>query len=59
MPDKRTVGGLSLVLVSVILQYFFRNIPIDILVGQYMFNIMTSPELVALPLFIIMGEVLF
>lgn len=51
--------GLALVLVAVTLLALFKNIPIDILVGQYTFNIMTSPELVALPLFIMMGEVLF
>ena len=37
----------------------FRDIPIEKLLPQYVFNILTTSELVALPLFVIMGEFLF
>ena len=37
----------------------FRNIPLDKLLAQYAWNILTTQELLALPLFILMGEILF
>ncbi len=51
--------GLTLLLTSLLLIFIFRNIPIDLLLSQYTFNILTTPDLVALPLFIVMGEFLF
>ena len=37
----------------------FRSIPLDKLLPQYAWNILTTQELLALPLFILMGEMLF
>jgi tripartite ATP-independent transporter DctM subunit len=39
--------------------YIFRDIPVDKLIAQYTWNILTTQELIALPLFIVMGEILF
>lgn len=43
------IGGLLL----------FRSMPVDRLLGQITFNSITVPELIALPLFILMAEILF
>lgn len=43
------IGGLLL----------FRSMPVDRLLGQITFNSVTVPELIALPLFILMAEILF
>lgn len=43
------IGGLLL----------FRSMPVDGLLGQIAFNSITVPELIALPLFILMAEILF
>ncbi|MGI9424386.1 MAG: TRAP transporter large permease [Hyphomicrobiaceae bacterium] len=51
--------GLTLMLTAMALLYAFRSIPLDKLLPQYTWNILTTSELVALPLFIIMGEILF
>lgn len=51
--------GISLLASAVGLGYMFTSIPIDRLVPQYVFNILTTPDLVALPLFVLMGEFLF
>ncbi|MCI0756037.1 TRAP transporter large permease [Teichococcus vastitatis] len=51
--------GIALIATSIVLLYSFRNLPVDRLLAQYTFNILTTPELVALPLFILMGEFLF
>jgi len=51
--------GLTLLLTSLVLLMAFRNIPVDRLVPEYVFSTLTKPELVALPLFIVMGELLF
>lgn len=51
--------GLSLMGTGVSLFTIFRDIPIEKLLPQYVFNILTTSELVALPLFVIMGEFLF
>ena len=51
--------GLALGLTGMILLGLFRTMPLDKLLPQYAWNILTTSELVALPLFIIMGEILF
>ncbi|MBO1073039.1 TRAP transporter large permease [Roseomonas marmotae] len=51
--------GIALIATSLVLLWTFRNIPVERLLSQYTFNILTTPELVALPLFILMGEFLF
>jgi C4-dicarboxylate transporter DctM subunit len=38
---------------------WFRNMPVEKLLAQTVSNVSMSPELVALPLFILMGEILF
>ena len=37
----------------------FRNLPVDKLLAQLTWNATTTPELIALPLFILMAEILF
>ncbi|MAU22120.1 MAG: C4-dicarboxylate ABC transporter permease [Martelella sp.] len=51
--------GIALLTTAIGLAAFFTHIPIDRLFPQYIFNILTTPDLVALPLFILMGEFLF
>ncbi len=51
--------GLALGATGATLLAIFRDIPIDKLVAQYAWNILTTQELLALPLFIVMGEILF
>jgi len=51
--------GIALIATSMVLLWGFRNLPVDRLLAQYTFNILTTSELVALPLFILMGEFLF
>lgn len=51
--------GLTLMLTALGILWVFRNIPLDKLLPQYTWNILTTSELVALPLFIVMGEILF
>ena len=51
--------GIALLTTAVGLASFFTHLPIDRLFPQYIFNILTTPDLVALPLFILMGEFLF
>ncbi|MEJ8474253.1 TRAP transporter large permease [Roseibium algae] len=51
--------GIALLTTAIGLGWFFTSIPIDKLFPQYVFNILTTPDLVALPLFILMGEFLF
>jgi C4-dicarboxylate transporter DctM subunit len=51
--------GITLIATSLVLLWSFRSIPVERLLSQYTFNILTTPELVALPLFILMGEFLF
>jgi C4-dicarboxylate transporter, DctM subunit len=43
------IGGLAL----------FRSMPIERVLGQGLFNSTTSPELLSLPLFVLMAEILF
>jgi tripartite ATP-independent transporter DctM subunit len=51
--------GIALLATAVSLGYAFTSVPIDRLLPQYVFNIMTTPDLIALPLFVLMGEFLF
>ncbi|KFB08351.1 TRAP transporter large permease [Nitratireductor basaltis] len=51
--------GIALLSTAIGLMLMFTHIPIDKLFPQYVFNILTTPDLVALPLFILMGEFLF
>ncbi len=51
--------GIALLTTAIGLAAFFTHIPVDRLFPQYIFNILTTPDLVALPLFILMGEFLF
>ena len=51
--------GIALLATAIGLGMLFTSIPIDRLIPQYVFNIMTTPDLVALPLFVLMGEFLF
>lgn len=51
--------GLSLMGVGIGSLALFRSIPIDKLIAQAVWNGLTSSELVALPLFVLMAELLF
>src|SRR6187549_4259574 len=51
--------GLTLAITGTLMLGLFRNIPLDKLLAQYAWNILTTQELLALPLFIVMGEILF
>lgn len=49
----------SLFATAVVGLQVFRDIPVEKLLGLNIWNTLISPELVALPLFILMGEILF
>lgn len=51
--------GLALLITAAAMVVLFTSIPLGGLLAQYSLNILTTPDLVALPLFIIMGEFLF
>jgi len=51
--------GLALGATGAVLLAIFRSIPLDKLLAQYAWNILTTQELLALPMFILMGEILF
>ncbi len=51
--------GLGLYSVAIISLALFRSMPVDKLLAQLTFNTVTTPELVALPMFILMAEILF
>jgi C4-dicarboxylate transporter, DctM subunit len=51
--------GWTLAVTGTVLLAVFRDIPLDKLLAQYTWNILTTQELLALPLFIVMGEILF
>jgi tripartite ATP-independent transporter DctM subunit len=51
--------GLALVATALGLGFLFLSLPLDRLLAQYAFGILTTPDLVALPLFVLMGEFLF
>src|SRR3979411_3111499 len=51
--------GWTLAVTGTVLLALFRDIPLDKLLAQYAANILPTQELLALPLFILMGEILF
>src|SRR5258708_6053407 len=51
--------GLTLGATGAVLLALYRDIPLDKLLAQYAWNILTTQELLALPMFILMGEILF
>ncbi|MFK7996932.1 MAG: TRAP transporter large permease [Granulosicoccus sp.] len=51
--------GIALLSTALALAMLFTHLPVDKLFPQYVYNILTTPDLVALPLFILMGEFLF
>lgn len=51
--------GLGLFSVAVTSLALFRSMPVDKLLAQLTYNTVTTPELVALPMFILMAEILF
>ena len=51
--------GIALLSTAIALAALFTQLPVDRLFPQYVYNILTTPDLVALPLFILMGEFLF
>lgn len=51
--------GLALLVSAALVVMLYTSIPLGPLMAQYTMNILTTPDLVALPLFIIMGEFLF
>ncbi len=51
--------GLALIIVGVLMAWMFSGIPVARLIPQYTYNIFTTAELIALPLYILMGEILF
>jgi C4-dicarboxylate transporter, DctM subunit len=51
--------GLALGATGALMLALYRNIPLDKLIAQYAWNILTTQELLALPMFILMGEILF
>ncbi|MDP6897012.1 MAG: TRAP transporter large permease subunit, partial [Rhodospirillales bacterium] len=51
--------GLGLYAVAITSLALFRNMPVEKLVAQLTYNTVTTPELVALPMFILMAEILF
>lgn len=51
--------GIALAGVGIFSLEIFRHMPVEKLLAQTVSNVSTSPELVALPLFILMGEILF
>ncbi len=51
--------GMALALTGATALMLFKHVPVDRLVAQYAWNLLTTQELLALPLFIVMGEILF
>lgn len=51
--------GLGLIATAMVIAWLFSEMPVGRLIPQYAFNILTSSDLVALPLFVLMGEFLF
>jgi tripartite ATP-independent transporter DctM subunit len=51
--------GLTLAVTGTLMLLLFRDLPVEKLLAQYAWNILTTQELLALPLFILMGEILF
>ena len=51
--------GIGLFSVAITSLALFRSMPVDKLLAQLTYNTVTTPELVALPMFILMAEILF
>ena len=51
--------GIGLYAVAITSLAIFRDMPVDKLVAQLTYNTVTTPEMVALPMFILMAEVLY
>ena len=51
--------SLSLYMVGIIGLALFKGLPIEKLLAQLSWNVTTTPELIALPMFILMAEILF
>ncbi|MBI4182910.1 MAG: TRAP transporter large permease subunit [Proteobacteria bacterium] len=51
--------NISLFAVGIAALELFKSLPVDKLIAQSAWNTATTPELLALPLFILMGEILF
>lgn len=51
--------ALGLYLVGLVGLAVFKGMPVDKLIAQLTWNVSTTPELVALPMFILMAEILF
>ncbi len=51
--------GLALYLVGIVGLAVFKGLPIEKLIAQLTWNVSTTPELIALPMFILMAEILF
>ena len=51
--------GIALAATATLLALLFTDVPVTRLLPQYAYNILTSSDLVALPLFVLMGEFLF
>ena len=51
--------SVSLLALGIVSLEVFRSLPVDKVLAQNLFGVATSPELLALPLFILMGEILF
>jgi tripartite ATP-independent transporter DctM subunit len=51
--------GLALYCVAITGLAVFRSMPVDKLLAQLSYNTLTTPELIALPMFILMAEILF
>jgi C4-dicarboxylate transporter DctM subunit len=51
--------GLALAATGSAMLVLFRDIPVGKLLAQYTWNILTTQELLSLPMFIVMGEILF
>ncbi|MCA8927888.1 MAG: TRAP transporter large permease subunit [Alphaproteobacteria bacterium] len=51
--------AVALFSVGIISLAVFRSMPVEKLLAQLTFNVITTPELISLPLFILMAEILF
>ena len=51
--------GVALFSVGIVSLALFRSMPVEKLLAQLTFNVTTTPELISLPLFILMAEILF
>jgi tripartite ATP-independent transporter DctM subunit len=51
--------GIALLATALGMGWLFMSAPLDRLMAQYAFGTLTTPDLVALPLFVLMGEFLF